>query len=1564
VQNWLGQKLTHSLAKDLHTTIKVDKVNFSLFNKLHLEGLLVEDQQKDTLLYAGDFSIRITDWFFLKDNIQLNYIGLENAVVKMQRDDSIWRHQFLLDYFNQPASSTAKKSGKNLQLDLKKIYLHNVKFLQQDNWKGSAIKASIKVMNVDANHLTLSDNIYDIATLKMESPVVSFSHFTGKTTNSSISKKSNSTDNFSESGKNLFRIAELEIKDGKFSHDIINNEATLSYFDPSHIQLSNINAKIENSIIAGDTIKSHLKISATERCGLQLKDFTANLKATPKSLELSNLKIATNKSLIQRSIALDYASFRDWNHFVQRVKINADFNNSIISSDDIAYFAPALKDWKKNITLKGLFTGTIDNLSCNTLEITAGNETYLKGDIKIKGLPSIDNAYFDFAASDLSSNYEDAQIIFPSIREFKSPDLKKLRYLRFKGNFAGTINDFITNGSFQTGLGTINSDLTFSTKNSKTPTYKGSLSLEKFELGKLLGDEELGPLTFKGTVNGSGLNNDERDVKFDGLVSQASYKNYSYNDIKMQGVLSNKRATASIKVDNDNLQIDSLVATIDFSNTNKPYFLVKGSIARANLKDLHLSKKDISFGGNVNLQMQGDNIETIVGNFKTTDAFLSLNGELLPVDSLSLSIENNDGDKSVKLVSNEISASANGNFKIGELQKTVQQLLHRYYPQYISAPIGTVSKQKVKFHIQTYYAEPLVQLFTSQLKGFNNTELSGEVNTIDNILKLNATLPQLAFKQYKFENLSLTALGKADSLLVNAETNSIQLNDSLKLPAFQLQWRARNDSSNLSVKSGSNATIQSVNLQAQILSFADGIEVNVNPSDFTINGKSWIISDQGQVTLRKNKPVQGQLKLSEGDQSISIRSVKPKSESDPGKFEVALQNLNISDFAPYFLPHNRLEGLISGNITIDDPVGTLVINSEDIKTKLLRFDNDSIGELSSTLHYNNHTRELTAVGGTNNKENALGFNVRLDLSDSVNLSKNKIALKAKTYPIKVLENFIGNLFADMNGYLTGDVDITGDLRYPAVTGKGRLKDAGLRIKYTQCYYKIEDKDIELTNSLIDLNGLVLRDTVTGNPIYVSGGIEHEAFSHMFYNLNISTQKPATIDPNYNKPVQLLKTTKQDNSIFFGDVKGTGSLKLYGPQAELVMTLKAVASEKDSSYVTLPAESTRENGIADFLIEKKYGQEMEASSGSGSADNFIYDIEMTANPKVTVKVIMDDLSGDEIKGRGTGTLKLRSGTTENTTLRGRFNIDEGNYLFTFQSFFKKPFEIRKGAGNYIEWTGDPYDANIKFEAIYKADRVSFAPLASTLNLTSDVSNARSEVQVIAKLTDKLFKPKIAFSLDFPSNSVAKTNPELALLIKQLENNPNEINRQVTYLIVFNSFAPGQLAGDMSASKVGVNTISGILLSVVSDQINRLFTSLLKSDKYQINFNTSLYNRNIISSSSTALNLGSNVNFSIGRSFFNNRFLISTGLGMDAPLGQATQSSVQQSILLLPDVTMEWLMNPSGTIRASFFYRTNADYLSGSTSASAVRSRRAGTSLSFKKEFEKLSDLFKPKNRKKD
>ena len=71
VQNYIAQKITASISKKIGAEVSLKKVSISPFNKLNIEGVLIRDQNKDTLLFANLCKIRITDWFFLKENVTI-----------------------------------------------------------------------------------------------------------------------------------------------------------------------------------------------------------------------------------------------------------------------------------------------------------------------------------------------------------------------------------------------------------------------------------------------------------------------------------------------------------------------------------------------------------------------------------------------------------------------------------------------------------------------------------------------------------------------------------------------------------------------------------------------------------------------------------------------------------------------------------------------------------------------------------------------------------------------------------------------------------------------------------------------------------------------------------------------------------------------------------------------------------------------------------------------------------------------------------------------------------------------------------------------------------------------------------------------------------------------------------------------------------------------------------------------------------------------------------------------------------------------------------------------------
>jgi hypothetical protein len=150
-------------------------------------------------------------------------------------------------------------------------------------------------------------------------------------------------------------------------------------------------------------------------------------------------------------------------------------------------------------------------------------------------------------------------------------------------------------------------------------------------------------------------------------------------------------------------------------------------------------------------------------------------------------------------------------------------------------------------------------------------------------------------------------------------------------------------------------------------------------------------------------------------------------------------------------------------------------------------------------------------------------------------------------------------------------------------------------------------------------------------------------------------------------------------------------------------------------------------------------------------NLLVDLDLTANNKVQIDVILDELTGDVIKAKGNGRLKIKAGSIDPLTIKGRYNIENGNYDFNFQSVLKKKFQLLPDAGNYIEWNGDPFKAELHIDAQYTAERVTLNDLIGKNSFSGSVKGYRGDVYVIAILRNELSRPDIKFRLDFPQGS---------------------------------------------------------------------------------------------------------------------------------------------------------------------------------------------------------------------
>ncbi|MBK9568747.1 MAG: hypothetical protein IPO53_01645 [Chitinophagaceae bacterium] len=205
-------------------------------------------------------------------------------------------------------------------------------------------------------------------------------------------------------------------------------------------------------------------------------------------------------------------------------------------------------------------------------------------------------------------------------------------------------------------------------------------------------------------------------------------------------------------------------------------------------------------------------------------------------------------------------------FTLKDLPDAFTYLLNKYYPAYIKAPKQFAKKQEIKFDITTFYADEYLQLIDSSLTGFNNSHFEGNLSLSKNELNFTAEVPQFKYQQYNFEEVKIRATGKGDSLLLVGNIRDIDINDSLHFPFAVFKINARNDSSKVTITTGASQAVEKANLNALVLTYSDGAEIEFDSSNFTVNGKTWSIDETGVLKFRRNIPANGQLLLSEGEQ--------------------------------------------------------------------------------------------------------------------------------------------------------------------------------------------------------------------------------------------------------------------------------------------------------------------------------------------------------------------------------------------------------------------------------------------------------------------------------------------------------------------------------------------------------------------------------------------------------------------------------------------------------------------------------------------------------------------------
>lgn len=109
------------------TEVQIDGIGLRLFNNISLQGIYVEDLNKDTLVYAKNLEVSLSPMELLKSKLLINSIDLDDFTIKLSQEnpDSDFNYQFIIDAFSSDTTATEDTTSSSLKIAIEDITLKN-----------------------------------------------------------------------------------------------------------------------------------------------------------------------------------------------------------------------------------------------------------------------------------------------------------------------------------------------------------------------------------------------------------------------------------------------------------------------------------------------------------------------------------------------------------------------------------------------------------------------------------------------------------------------------------------------------------------------------------------------------------------------------------------------------------------------------------------------------------------------------------------------------------------------------------------------------------------------------------------------------------------------------------------------------------------------------------------------------------------------------------------------------------------------------------------------------------------------------------------------------------------------------------------------------------------------------------------------------------------------------------------------------------------------------------------------------------------------------------------------
>ncbi|MFV0177964.1 translocation/assembly module TamB [Empedobacter falsenii] len=1487
----LKLKLKQDLIKEVSQKVeeKVDSLNDQKPMKIELNGIHLtnfdvdygdDNAQTFAKVKFKDFKTRIKKLdlqqnSYAVDDILLNglFVDFNQKMVEKIQENKI--------------DEVSPQSNQNpLQIALNKINLNDIKVNYGDENSKTYAKINLNEFETKINKLDIENSIFDIENILLKDADIEANLYLSSTNSTSSQTSSSSAMNL------VLNKTILDNVNVKYNNTA--ERRTAQGMDFNHLDFSPLNLDLRNFKMYNNTFTGQVKSAEIkESKGLNIQKLTTNFLYANTQAYLKNLYLKTPKTILRDEVILQYNSIQQLTSNPENVLVNANIKHSKIGFADILNLVPTLRkttpfDNYPNAILhvNTNVKGKVNDLFINNLQVSGLDDLEVSASGRVKNAMNPTKLFYDLNIKNFSTSSKTIYNLVP-----KNIIPNKIRIpskLSVKGKAKGTTKLINTQLTINSTLGNAKIDAIVDMLKKDAEKYNVKAEVQHLDVGTLISNKDIGKVTAKLNAIGTSFNPEKMNTKLSGFITSANYNNYTYQNINLDAKINEAVFEAQVLSKDPNANLNLIASGLykkELSDVK-----LNGNINQLDVQKLGFYNEPMTIAGEIVANFANLNPDHLNGSLTLKNFALSNTKDIYPLQEVNLIANSTADSNQLKLTSQVADLDLKGKFKLTQIFGSLTSTINQYYQFQQSDENEKIEPHQFFSLHAKIKDDELVRRFVPDLKNFETITLDAAYDADLKQVNVDGKIPSLTYGTNTINNGFIKISNQNDALVYALNIDHLR-SDNFQLNKINLDGDIANNTINYSISTKDDKDITQFLVAGNLKTLDDITEISLNPNGLVLNYDQWEVGERNLIQLKKDGIVANNFKLMHNGSEILLQSASDKGTSP---LDISIKDFKIETITEIIKKDDlAAEGNINGTAQIRDLNTNMTFNSDltisDLKafgnpigTIVAKVNNTSPSLINADISLNGHHNDLKILGDYNTEASAF----------DLNLAINRLEMKT-------VQGFSMNQIKDTEGYLAGNLKITGTVDQPSVLGQLKFNEVGLTIAETGSNFRKIDDAIDFTNKGIEFNRFKINDN-EGNSLTLRGEILTKTYRDFAFNLTANAR-------DFN----VVNSEKTNDAMMYGKLAINANLTIKGDMDLPKVNGNLKVTDDTNFTFVLPQSSPslqEREGIVEFIDQDQITLNETIKTAELITDSKIKGLDVSVNIEVSkeakTSIIIDKANGDFVEIQGEAELTGGMDPSGKMTLVGVYQVEKGAYELSV-SLLKRRFDIQKGSS--ITWTGEPTAANLDITAIYKTKAAPIDLIEQQISgySSSEMNMYKQRIPFNSELILKgeLLKPEIKFNI-----SMDKDNPSIATAVientqsklDQLKNDEAEMNKQVFALLLLNRFIgenPFESKTSVSAETMALQSVSNIL----SEQLNNLADNLIEGVDIDLGLDTQ------DDYSSGTKNTRTDLNVAVSKRLLNDRLKVSVGsnFGLD---GDARENENMTNIA--GDITIDYSLSRDG------------------------------------------------------